>query len=129
MARDLSAYLCDIFEACNAIEDVMKGVTLEDYRRKRAIRSSVEREFIIIGEALRKISALDNRLFMSISNSRSVVDFRNLLTHNYGAINDNAVYPHYQERCHPSQSQTRGLDGAEQCVVTARRSRLMSEGG
>ena len=29
---------------------------------------------------------------MSISNSRSVVDFRNLLTHNYGAINDNAVY-------------------------------------
>jgi hypothetical protein len=37
--------------------------------------------------------------------------------------------PPYQERCHPSQSQTRGLDGAEQCVVTARRSRLMSEGG
>jgi hypothetical protein len=37
--------------------------------------------------------------------------------------------PHYQERCHPSYSQTRGLDGAEQCVVTARRSRLMSEGG
>jgi hypothetical protein len=37
--------------------------------------------------------------------------------------------PHYQERCHPSQSQTRGLDGAEQCVVTARQSRLMSEGG
>ena len=70
----------------------MKGVTLEDYRKKRAIRSSVEREFIIIGEALRKISALDNRLFMSISNSRSVVDFRNLLTHSYGAINDNAVY-------------------------------------
>jgi len=37
--------------------------------------------------------------------------------------------PHYQERCHPSQSKIRGLDGAEQCVVTARRSRLMSEGG
>jgi type I restriction enzyme S subunit len=37
--------------------------------------------------------------------------------------------PRYQERCHPSYSQTRGLDGAEQCVVTARRSRLMSEGG
>ena len=34
-----------------------------------------------------------------------------------------------QERCHPSQSHTRGLDGADQCVVTARRPRLMSEGG
>jgi site-specific DNA-methyltransferase (adenine-specific) len=42
---------------------------------------------------------------------------------------DDYDIPHCQERCHPSQSQTRGLDGAEQCVVTARRSRLMSEGG
>jgi uncharacterized protein with HEPN domain len=92
MARDLSAYLNDIIEACNAIEDVMEEITLEEYRKKRAVRSSVEREFIIIGEALRRISVLDNRLFMSISNSRLIVDFRNLLTHNYGAVNDNAVY-------------------------------------
>ena len=52
MARELSAYLFDVLEASNAIEDVMTGVTLEDYREKRSIRSSVEREFIIIGEAL-----------------------------------------------------------------------------
>jgi hypothetical protein len=55
-----------------------------------------------------------------------------LLKSNYQSGDlDNArtLAPHYQERCHPSQSQTRGLDGAEQCVVTARRSRLMSEGG
>ena len=38
-------------------------------------------------------------------------------------------HPRVQERCHPSQSQTRGLDGAEQCFVTAKLSRLMSEGG
>ena len=70
----------------------MTGVTLEDYRKKRSLRSSVEREFIIIGEPLRRISVLDSCLFMKISNSRSIVDFRNLLTHNYGAINDAAVY-------------------------------------
>lgn len=92
MTRELSAYLFDVLEACNAIEDVMTGVTLEDYREKRSIRSSVEREFIIIGEALRRISVLDSYLFMNISNSRSIVDFRNLLTHNYGAVNDSAVY-------------------------------------
>jgi uncharacterized protein with HEPN domain len=92
MARELSAYLFDVLEACDAIEDVMTGVTLEDYREKRSIRSSVEREFIIIGEALRRISVLDSCLFMKISNSRSIVDFRNLLTHNYGAVNDAAVY-------------------------------------
>ncbi len=45
-----------------------QGVTLKDYRKKRAIRISVERE--------------------------SVVDFRNLLTHNFGAIDDNAMNGH-----------------------------------
>jgi uncharacterized protein with HEPN domain len=86
MARDLSAYLQDIYDACVVIEEVIEGVTLDDYRGKRAVRSSVEREFIIIGEALRRISALDESLFYSISNSRAIIDFRNLLAHDYGAI-------------------------------------------
>jgi uncharacterized protein with HEPN domain len=92
MARDLSAYLQDILEACNSIEDVMSGVSLEEYRSKRAVRSAVEREFIIIGEALRRVSALDETLFSSISNSRAIVDFRNLLAHDYGAVDDDAVF-------------------------------------
>ena len=92
MARDLSAYFQDIHDACCAIEDVMHSITVEDYRRQRSIRSSVEREFIIIGEALRRISLLDEHLFLSISNSRAIVDFRNLLAHNYGAIDDDSVF-------------------------------------
>ncbi len=79
MARDLSAYLQNILEACNSIEDVMSGVSLEEYRSKRAVRSAVEREFIIIGEALRRVSALDETLFSSISNSRAIVDFETCL--------------------------------------------------
>ena len=92
MARDLSAYLQDILEACNSIQDVMSDVSLEEYRRKRAVRSAVEREFIIIGEALRRVSSLDETLFCSISNSRAIVDFRNLLAHDYGAVDDDAVF-------------------------------------
>jgi len=34
MARDLSAYLQDILEACNSIQDVMSEVSLEEYRSK-----------------------------------------------------------------------------------------------
>ena len=92
MTRDVSAYLQDVLEACTAIEDVMSGVSVEEYRTKRAVRSAVEREFIIIGEALRRVSALDERLFRSISNSRAIVDFRNMLAHNYGAVDDDAVF-------------------------------------
>ena len=92
MERDPSAYLQDILEACTAIEEVMSGVSLKEYRIKRAVRSAVEREFIIIGEALRRVSALDERLFRSISNSRAIVDFRNMLAHDYGAVDDDAVF-------------------------------------
>jgi len=92
MARDLSAYLEDIYDACVAIEEVTKAVSLQEYRAQRAVRSSVEREFIIIGEALRRISILDERLFLSISNSRAIIDFRNLLAHNYGAVDDDSVF-------------------------------------
>ena len=92
MTRDVSAYLQDVLEACTAIEDVMSGVSVEEYRTKRAVRSAVEREFIIIGEALRRVSALDERLFRSISNSRAIVDFGNMLAHDYGAVDDDAVF-------------------------------------
>ena len=92
MPRDLTAYLQDILDAAAAIVDVMRGVSIEDYRNTRPIRSSVEREFIIIGAALRRIGDLDARLFASISNSRAIVDFRNLLAHDYGAIDDDSVF-------------------------------------
>jgi uncharacterized protein with HEPN domain len=37
MVRDLSAYLQDVLEACTAIEDVMSGISLEEYRSNRAV--------------------------------------------------------------------------------------------
>jgi len=45
-----------------------------------------------LGEALRRIRTLDETLFSSISNSRVIVDFRNLLAHDYGAVDDDAVF-------------------------------------
>jgi len=92
LPRDLTAYLLDILDAACAIDDVMRGLSLDDYRATWSIRSSVEREFIIIGAALRRISALDEELFSSISNSRAIVDFRNLLAHDYGAIDHDSVF-------------------------------------
>jgi uncharacterized protein with HEPN domain len=66
MPRDLAAYLQDILDAACASDDVMRGVSLKVYRATRSIRSSVERDFIFIGAALRRISALDKKLFVSI---------------------------------------------------------------
>ncbi|MCP9861117.1 MULTISPECIES: DUF86 domain-containing protein [unclassified Cyanobium] len=90
--RDSSVYLLDILEACLAIEAVLADVSLVDYRSRRSVRSSVEREFILIGEALTRLCKIEASTFDLISNSRLIIDFRNLLAHDYGAIDDDAVY-------------------------------------
>ena len=51
MPRDARAYLADIIESCDAITAGVRGLDLAGYQANRLVRSSVEREFIIIGEA------------------------------------------------------------------------------
>ena len=55
MPRSVAAYLSDIVDACAAVEAVLAGVDLVTYQETRAVRSSVEREFILVGEAVAAI--------------------------------------------------------------------------
>jgi uncharacterized protein with HEPN domain len=53
------------------------------------LRSAVERQFEIIGEALRLAILEEPRLASSISDSNRIVAFRNRLIHGYaGVLND-----------------------------------------
>lgn len=81
MKRDPCAFLADVIDAGNAILAAVNGIDLDDYNQSRLIRSSVEREFIIIGEALKVIAQRDPDPFAAIPEGRQIIDFRNLLTH------------------------------------------------
>lgn len=91
MPRSVEAYLVDIIEACDAIAEVLAGVDLATYEGKRSTRSAVEREFILIGEAVASIKRLAPDLAAEISHTRMIVGFRNLLTHDYAAVDDESV--------------------------------------
>jgi uncharacterized protein with HEPN domain len=90
MPRDVRAYLMDIIEACDAITVAVGELSLGDYEANRLVRSSVEREFIIIGEAMATLARNAPDLFESITRARRIVDFRNQLTHQYVTV-DNAL--------------------------------------
>jgi uncharacterized protein with HEPN domain len=92
MPRSTAAYLADIIDACDGLAEVLAGVDLEAYRARRAIRTSVEREFTIIGEAVGVLSRRDPALAARISHARLIVGFRNRLVHEYPQIDDEAVY-------------------------------------
>ena len=52
MPRDPRAYLWDAVEAARAIGEFSSGRTLQEYEADRMLRSAVERQFEIVGEAL-----------------------------------------------------------------------------
>lgn len=92
MQRDPSAYLSDILEAAAAIQAATTSIDEATYSATRLIRSAVEREFIIIGEALKVICQRDPALFAAIPEGRQIIDFRNLLTHEYLNVSDRVVW-------------------------------------
>ena len=92
MPRSSAAYLSDIVDACDAIVEVLAGVDLATYSRRRPIRSAVEREFTVIGEAIAALGRRDPALATGISQARLIVGFRNRLVHEYPQIDDEAVY-------------------------------------
>ena len=92
MQRDERAYLSDVVEACEAIDRALEGQDLDAYRFNRLIRSAVEREFIIVGEAVAALSRLAPHLFVRITHARRIVDFRNQLAHQYSDVDDTVVW-------------------------------------
>lgn len=92
MPRDKRAYLTDILEACNAITSAVQGMDLAAYESSRLVRSSVEREFIIIGEAVAALGRIAPEIFAAITRARRIVDFRNQLTHEYPTVDDPLVW-------------------------------------
>ena len=92
MPRSAAAYLADIIEACDAIADVLDGVDLNTYCTRRPIRSAVEREFTIIGEAMVALGRRNPDIAERIDNARLIVGFRNRLVHEYPQIDAETVY-------------------------------------
>ncbi len=52
MPRSVLAYLSDIIGACEAIGRFLAGVDYAAYRERELVRAGVERQLIVIGEAV-----------------------------------------------------------------------------
>lgn len=92
MRRSPLAHLADVVDACDAVESFLAGSDFEAYRGSHLIRSAVERQLILIGEAIGALLRLDPGLSSRISHARRIVDFRNQLAHDYAAVNDAVVW-------------------------------------
>lgn len=92
MRLEAKKYLYDVQQAASRIADFTSGKQLEDYRGDAMLRSAVERQFEIIGEALAQLAKLDDRIAAQISERRRIIAFRNILIHGYAEVDDRLVW-------------------------------------
>ena len=92
MQREPHALLWDIRHAADAVAAFTRGKGFEDYKEDSFLRSAVERQLIILGEAVVQLSKLAPELAARIPERGSIIAFRNLLIHGYAAVVDAIVW-------------------------------------
>ncbi|MFN0133104.1 MAG: DUF86 domain-containing protein [Phycisphaerales bacterium] len=88
--RDL-AYLRDMLDACDRIGRFVKGKTFDDYHADDLLRSAVERQIEIVGEAARRLTDAFRSAHPEIP-WRPVIAQRHILAHEYGEIEDDLIW-------------------------------------
>lgn len=97
MRLETRKLLEDISAAGSLILTFTRSKSLSDYSREVLLRSAVERQFEIVGEALNKLSKADPDTAEKISRVRRIVSFRNMLVHGYDSVDDTVVWDIIQD--------------------------------
>lgn len=92
MPHDPRAWMWDIQQAAGRVRRFLGGHDLQSYRSDELVRSAVERQFEILGEAMAQLAKHSPELAAAIPHWRDVIAFRNLLIHGYSKIDDERVW-------------------------------------
>jgi uncharacterized protein with HEPN domain len=90
--REVKKYLFDIDQSCDLILQFTVGITFTQYTTNPMLRSAVERQFEIIGEALVQALLIYPQLRSRISDTGRIIAFRNRLIHGYTSVSDEIVW-------------------------------------
>ena len=83
-------YLSDILIAVGLIEEFISDISsFNDYQNDNKTRSAVERQLVIIGEA---VNHFRKESGSNLNSSHQIINFRNRLVHAYDAIDDAIVW-------------------------------------
>lgn len=92
MSTKQAKLLNDVIRACEAIQQFTAGRSREDYGTDLQMRSAGERQFSIVGEAIRKLELEDAGLAKRLTDWRRIIAFRNILVHAYDILDDNVIW-------------------------------------
>ena len=92
METEARACLNDVLDAAGALHEFTFGKTFADYIDDHLLRSATERQFGIIGEAISRLSKIDEPTANRITDYRRIISFRNILIHEYDSVDNQVVW-------------------------------------
>jgi uncharacterized protein with HEPN domain len=91
MTEKSKKYLSDVLMAIHLIREFTIDITdFNIYEKDRKTQSAVERQLVIIGEALNKLRLIESGIV--IENDKQIIGFRNRLVHAYDSIDNSIVW-------------------------------------
>ena len=98
MQPKVKAALFDMLHAANGIQLFMVDKTLQDFNEDLMLRSAVERQFEIIGEAMTRLRKNAPETLERFSEHAGIIGFRNVLIHGYDTLNNEVTWRILQEK-------------------------------
>ena len=92
MQIEIKSVLYDLQRAISLIEEFTLDADFAEYQSNAMLRAAVERQFEIIGEAVKRLSEMNPDLANRIRERPRIIGFRNQLIHGYFVIDDRVVW-------------------------------------
>jgi len=104
MRPESKKLIWDAREAASAARAFIADRDYPAYAGDPMVRSAVERQLEIVGEALHRLSRADPEVAGKIEDLPRIVGLRNVLAHGYADIDDRLVWDVVQSKLPPLQS-------------------------
>ncbi len=92
MQPEIRKYLFDVLMACEAVLRFVDGKDFVQYEADLMLRSAVERQLMIVGEAVNRARRLDESVAQSIPEARDIVQLRNIIAHGYAVVENATIW-------------------------------------
>ncbi len=92
MQPDARKYLLDALNACKAIASFTEEVSLPDYSENLLLRSAVERQFEIMGEAFNRLDDIEPEYRHIYPEVGKIIGMRNRIIHGYDSVDDAIIW-------------------------------------
>ncbi len=91
MQPEARKYLLDALNACKAISEFTQTKAIADYSGDLLLRSAVERQFEILGEAFNLLDALEPECRQHPDMGK-IIGMRNRIIHGYDTVDDSIIW-------------------------------------